>query len=125
MQMTLEDFILPFGGKLDAGNRWVKLAALMPWDMIEDVYARSFKNKRRDGRPATPSYTKNRSRIRDDRSGTHVPLLRLKIFFRRVACFTKELLTEGLTGSHFLRQTAGRRLHQRAYLLLTTIFRQP
>ena len=47
VQMTLEDFILPFGGKLDAGNRWVKLAALMPWDMIEDVYARSFKNKRR------------------------------------------------------------------------------
>ena len=55
VQMTLEDFILPFGGKLDAGNRWVKLAALMPWDMIEDVYARSFKNKRRDGRPAIPA----------------------------------------------------------------------
>ena len=51
VQMTLEDFILPFGGKLDAGNRWVKLAALMPWDMIEDVYARSFKNKRRDAGP--------------------------------------------------------------------------
>ena len=44
VKMTLEDFILPFGGKLDAGSRWVKLAALMPWDMIEDVYARSFKN---------------------------------------------------------------------------------
>jgi len=25
-QMMLEDFILPFEGKLDANNRWVKLA---------------------------------------------------------------------------------------------------
>lgn len=50
--MELEDFMLPFGGKLSAENRWVKLAELLPWEMIEDVYAKSFKNERADGRPA-------------------------------------------------------------------------
>ena len=40
-QLTLEDFILPFSGKLLTENRWVKLTQLMPWDYIEDVYARS------------------------------------------------------------------------------------
>ena len=38
-QVSLEDFILPFGGKLRADNRWVKLSRMMPWDYIEDIYA--------------------------------------------------------------------------------------
>lgn len=33
-QMTIEDFMLPFGGKLKADNQWIKLAELMPWDEI-------------------------------------------------------------------------------------------
>ena len=37
-QVSLEDFILPFGGKLNADNRWVKLSRMMPWDFIEDLY---------------------------------------------------------------------------------------
>ena len=40
-QQYIEDFVMPFGGKLRADNRWVKLAALMPWDFIEDIYAES------------------------------------------------------------------------------------
>jgi hypothetical protein len=28
--MVLEDFVLPFEGKLDANNRWVKLAKVIP-----------------------------------------------------------------------------------------------
>ena len=40
-QLTLDDFVLPFGGKLCADNHWVKLAAIMPWDFIEDIYAES------------------------------------------------------------------------------------
>ncbi|MCL2201250.1 MAG: IS5/IS1182 family transposase, partial [Oscillospiraceae bacterium] len=48
-QMTIEDFIVPFGGKLDVCNRWVKMAELMPWDMIEDIYAKTFKDSNTDG----------------------------------------------------------------------------
>lgn len=33
------DFFLPFGGKLNKENRWVKLAAIIPWWEFEDRYA--------------------------------------------------------------------------------------
>lgn len=42
---------MPFGGRLLAENRWVKLAGIMPWDMIEDIYAAKFKEEKPDGRP--------------------------------------------------------------------------
>ena len=54
-QMTLDSFILPFGGKLSADNRWVKMAEFMPWDMVEDVYNRTMKFESKDGRPPIPS----------------------------------------------------------------------
>lgn len=43
-QMSVYDFVLPFGGRLKADNRWVKLAALVPWDEIEEKYAELFPN---------------------------------------------------------------------------------
>ena len=54
-QMTVEDFVPPFGGKLDANNRWVKMSKLMPWDMIEDIYAKTFKDENNNGRPPVPA----------------------------------------------------------------------
>jgi hypothetical protein len=41
-QVTIDDFITPFGGKLLADNRWVKLAKEIPWNQIEDRYAENF-----------------------------------------------------------------------------------
>ncbi|ERN39805.1 hypothetical protein KR51_00037450, partial [Rubidibacter lacunae KORDI 51-2] len=41
-QLSFEDFYLPFSGKLSAHNRWVKLAALMPWEDLEGDYACQF-----------------------------------------------------------------------------------
>jgi IS5 family transposase len=41
-QITIDDFIVPFGGKLRADNRWVKLSKVIPWDKIEDRYAEKF-----------------------------------------------------------------------------------
>ena len=43
-QLSLDDFKLPFEGKLFAENRWVKMAQLIPWDEIEQDYARHFEN---------------------------------------------------------------------------------
>lgn len=42
LQQELSDFYLPFGGSLDEQNRWVRLAAIIPWDEIEKQYARQF-----------------------------------------------------------------------------------
>lgn len=49
-QLTFENFHLPFGGKLDPENRWVRLADVIPWHVAETMYARNFKSKR--GAPA-------------------------------------------------------------------------
>ena len=49
-QLTFENFHLPFGGKLDPENRWVKLAAVIPWHVAETMYAKNFLSKR--GAPA-------------------------------------------------------------------------
>jgi hypothetical protein len=47
----MEEFFLPFGGRLPADNRWVKMAKLIPWDVVEDFYAGNFVEDKRDGRP--------------------------------------------------------------------------
>lgn len=46
LQMTLDDFILPFSGKMDAKNRWVQLAKIIPWNEIETEYAFMFPSDR-------------------------------------------------------------------------------
>lgn len=40
-QTEFVDFLLPFGGKLKISNRWVKLADMMPWQVVEECYAES------------------------------------------------------------------------------------
>lgn len=41
-QLQLPDFSTPFGDKLLASNRWVRLAAKIDWEKMEDEYARHF-----------------------------------------------------------------------------------
>lgn len=49
----LEKFYMPFGGKLNPENRWVKLSQLIPWDQIELQYVDAFKSPVR-GEKALP-----------------------------------------------------------------------
>ena len=39
-QIELTDFNQPFGMKLNPENRWVKKADMIPWDAIEEKYAK-------------------------------------------------------------------------------------
>lgn len=41
-QLEFDDFHLPFSGKLDKENRWIKLSQMMPWDEIEKIYMEKF-----------------------------------------------------------------------------------
>lgn len=41
-QLTVYDFVHPFGGALEQENRWVKLAAAMDWVALERQYATHF-----------------------------------------------------------------------------------
>ena len=47
-----ENFLMPTG--LDPNNRWVRISKLIPWDMIEEKYAKQFKNTP-FSRPAKPA----------------------------------------------------------------------
>ena len=47
-QIKFSDFVFPYG-ELDPNNDWVKLSSLIPWDEIEEKYARKFRN---NGHPA-------------------------------------------------------------------------
>jgi hypothetical protein len=49
-QMRLE---IPFGVELNPDSKWVRLADVMPWEEIEESYARNFKGE--DGQVAKPS----------------------------------------------------------------------
>jgi|GEM_PF-1138223 len=41
--------LFPLGGALNGQNRWLRLAAAVPWDRLEEIYARQFTDT---GRPA-------------------------------------------------------------------------
>jgi hypothetical protein len=44
MQLSLiDEFYLPFGGKLSPNNRWVTLSEMIPWSEFEDDYAENFR----------------------------------------------------------------------------------
>ena len=51
-QITLKDFNQPLGLKLDPENKWIKKAAMIPWDDIEEEYADLFPSI--CGMPAKP-----------------------------------------------------------------------
>jgi IS5 family transposase len=51
-QLSIEEFHVPFGGKLDPDNRWVVLASVIRWEPLEGRYAPLFKAK--TGAPAKP-----------------------------------------------------------------------
>jgi len=53
-QMEFENFKLPFGGKLNSNNRWVKLAKMIPWEEIEKIYTSSLAGTGM-GSPAKPA----------------------------------------------------------------------
>jgi len=50
-QLSIEDFVFPYG-QLKSDNRWVKMASLIPWDIVEADYAAGFVN---NGAPAHPA----------------------------------------------------------------------
>lgn len=38
-QLEFVDFYMPFSGKLNPDNRWVKLTEIVPWQLAEQIYA--------------------------------------------------------------------------------------
>lgn len=111
IQPSLEDFLLPFGGKLSANNRWVKEAKLIPWDLVEDLYAESFKNEREDGRPPIPAriaygaiYIKEREKLTDERCVEHIAENAYMQYFLGLKEFRPEPLFDASMMTHFRKR---------------------
>lgn len=37
---------MPFGGRLDSNNKWLKLSKLVPWEKLDKMYLKYFKRVR-------------------------------------------------------------------------------
>ena len=64
---------IPFGVELRSDSRWAKLAALMPWEEIEESYSQNFEagkgQEAKSGRLAFGAlYIQNRLAITDEES---------------------------------------------------------
>ena len=64
------EFFLPFTGKLNEENRWVKLAQLIPWNLVEEQYAKLFKPNSKGGQAAVSVRVALGSLIIQERLGT-------------------------------------------------------
>lgn len=51
-QLEIFEASLPFGGKLDANNRWIKLSSQINWEHFEKIYAKTFAKIGRPGKQA-------------------------------------------------------------------------
>ena len=44
-QVSIDDFLIPQGKRLNPENRWVKLAQIIPWDELSAVYSKKMSQK--------------------------------------------------------------------------------
>jgi transposase, IS5 family len=107
----MDEFFMPFGGKLSADNRWVKIAKLMPWDMVEDLYASTFKDEKPDGRPPIPAriafgaiYIKEQETITDERTVEHIAENPYMQYFLGLSKFQQEPLFDPSMMTHFRKR---------------------
>lgn len=117
-QTEFVDFLSPFGNKLRADNRWVKLASLMPWAVVEECYAESLAGTGM-GRSALPGRVAFGSLIIKERLGTtdeetaeqirENPYLQ---FFLGLSEFREDYLFDPSMMGHF-RARFGEEAHQR------------
>jgi hypothetical protein len=110
-QLSLDEFFLPFGGHLSADNRWVETAGLLPWDMIEDIYAESFKNEKRDGRQPIPSriafgaiYIKEQENLTDESTVVHIAENPYMQYFLGLKGFRAEALFDPSMMTYFRKR---------------------
>lgn len=108
-QITIEDFFMPFGGKLLKTNRWVKLASLMPWDQIEQIYMKSFQSER--GRPAISSriafgaiYIKENDNLTDEGTVAAIAENPYMQYFLGLSSFQAEPLFDASMMVHFRKR---------------------
>ena len=107
----MDKFFMPFGGRLPADNRWVKIVKLMPWDMVEDLYAETFKAEKPDGRPPIPAriafgaiYIKEQETLTDERTVEYIAENPYMQYFLGLSEFRQEPLFDPSMRVHFRKR---------------------
>ena len=108
-QLTMDEFHIPFGDGLDANNRWIKIAKLIPWDFIEEQYAKNFSEEM--GRPSIASriafgaaYIKEQENLTDDGTVAYLCENPYAQYLVGLKAFCKEPLFEASMMVHFRKR---------------------
>ena len=116
-QLTLEEFNIPFGNRLSADNRWVKMAKIMPWELIEELYAKSFSES--EGRPPIPAriaygaiYIKEQENLTDERTVEYLAENPYAQYFVGLKEFRTEFLFDSSMMVHFRKRFSSEAIKQ-------------
>ncbi len=108
-QLTIDDFYMPFAGKLDPNNRWGRLSRLMPWKRIEEIYLRSMSQE--TGHSAIPEriafgaiYIKESENYTDERCVTAIRENPYMQYFLGLHEFRQEPLFDPSMMVHFRKR---------------------
>jgi len=108
---------MPFGGKLRADNRWVKLAEMLPWDFIEDIYAQSMSEENGAGaisaRIAFGSlYIRENEKLTDERTLEHIAENSYMQYFLGLEEFRAEPLFDASMMVHFRKRFPAEKIEE-------------
>ena len=108
-QQRIEEFRKPFAGKLCGNNRWVRLAQIMPWELIERRYAESFSEEKSrypiSARIAFGAiYIKEQEKLRDRSTLTYISENPYAQYFLGLEEFTEEPLFDASMMVHFRKR---------------------
>jgi hypothetical protein len=100
---------IPFGVELNAENRWVRLSAIMPWEKIEEQYAKNFESEKgevaKPGRLAFASlYIQNRLDIVDSEVVEQIRENPSMQYFCGFDCYTTEKPFDSSLMVHFRKR---------------------
>ena len=105
----MEEFYLPFGNGLNADNRWVKMAKLIPWDAIEEIYGDELSQE--TGRPAISSriafgalYIKEQENLTDEGTVSYLSENPYAQYFVGLKEFRTEPLFDASMMVHFRKR---------------------
>ena len=108
-QVVLAEFLMPFAGKLDPQNRWVRLSSIMPWDKIEEIYLRTMSTE--TGRKAIPAriafgaiYIKESENLTDEGCVTAIQENPYMQYFLGLHEFQQEPLFDASMMVHFRKR---------------------
>ena len=108
-QLGIDEFFLPFGGKLKKGNRWIRMSEIMPWDYIEEVYLESMSQE--TGRAAFSAriaygaiYVKEQENLTDERTVEAITENPYIQYFLGLKAFQTEPLFDASMMVHFRKR---------------------